>query len=377
MVVHVIRSIIHNERSPGFFALVATALALIAANSSFNDLYQSIFNPSIRHLIDEGPMVLFFLVVSLEIKHALVRGDLSRPSQAALPAVAAIGGMLIPALIYLAVNFDQPENYRGWGIPTATDIAFSLAIATLAGKSVSAPLKLFLASLAVIDDLGAVIIIAFFYAGDLNCVWLGLSALGIGGLVVLNRMNAPAWAFGIGLCILWVCLSNSGIHVTLAGVAVGLAFPAKRALKLGWILSVPVNYLVVPLFILANAGVSLAGITPSILTNGLFLGIFLGLFFGKQIGVMAAAWLMVAFSPAKLPEGSNWRTFHGVAVLTGIGFTMSLFIGERAFPGSSDAVEIRMGVLAASFLSAIVGFGLLLLAGKSVKKPEAQTKTKS
>lgn len=375
MVVHVIRSIIHNERSPGLFALAATVLALIAANSPFNDLYQTVFTPSVRHLIDEGPMVLFFLVVSLEIKHALVRGDLSRPSQAALPAVAAIGGMLIPALIYLAVNAGHPENYRGWGIPTATDIAFSLAIATLAGKSVSAPLKLFLASLAVIDDLGAVIIIAFFYAGALSWVWLGLSALAVGGLVVLNRMNAPVWAFGAGLCILWACLSHSGIHVTLAGVAVGLAFPAKRALGLGWILSLPVNYLVVPLFILANAGVSLAGVTSSMLTDGLFLGIFLGLFFGKQIGVMAASWLMVTFSPAKLPEGSNWRTFHGVAVLTGIGFTMSLFIGERAFPGASDAAEIRLGVLAASFLSAIVGLLLLLLAGKSIKKPQPRAKS--
>ena len=309
--------------------------------------------------------------MGLEIKRELLRGELSTFGQAALPTVAAIGGMAVPALIYVAVNWGDPVALRGWAIPSATDIAFAVGVLALLGPRIPTSLKIFLLALAILDDLGAILIIAAFYTADLHWMALLLAGAGILVLVALNMrgVTRPAAYMLAGLFI-WVCVLKSGVHATLAGVAVALAIPLGGARpgepslleSLEESLHPWVAFLVVPLFAFANAGVSLAGITPGKLIEGVPLGIVLGLCIGKPVGIFVASWLAVVSGLAPKPEGASWLQILGVGMLGGIGFTMSLFIGMLAFTDATHAAELRLGVLAGSLISATLGYLLLRMA---------------
>jgi len=313
-------------------------------------------------------MAVFFFLVGLEIKREMLEGELASRAQALLPAGAALGGMLVPALIYAAINMSDPVGLRGWGIPMATDIAFALGILVLLGERVPSSLKIFLTAVAIIDDLGAILVIAFFYTADLSLNMLLAAGCGMLVLLALNRSRVTAIGpyVLVGL-VIWVLVLKSGIHATLAGVITALAVPlsdgrggsplktAEHALH-PW-----VAYLVLPVFAFANAGVSLAGVTLSTLTQAVPLGIASGLVVGKAVGVFGASWLLMRFGGAKLPDQSSWLQFLGVCVLCGVGFTMSLFIGSLAFDGADAAlgVQVKMGVLLGSLVSATVAVLLL------------------
>jgi NhaA family Na+:H+ antiporter len=314
--------------------------------------------------INDGLMAIFFLLVGLEIKREVVEGELSSVRKAALPAIAAAGGMAVPALMYAVLNWGDPQTMRGWAIPTATDIAFAVGVLALMGDRVPASLKIFLLALAILDDLGAIVIIAFFYTDNLSALSLALAAVALGGLIALNRAGVTRRAayvvFGV---FLWVCVLKSGVHATLAGVALALAIPldARDAhgesplRSLEHSLHPWVSYAILPLFAFANAGVSLSGISLASLMEPLPLGIAAGLFVGKQAGVMGAAWIAVRVRAVTLPDGVTWQHFYGTALLTGIGFTMSLFIGTLAFDDPAFANSVRIGVLGGSLLSALAG----------------------
>jgi NhaA family Na+:H+ antiporter len=331
--------------------------------------------------INDGLMVVFFFLVGLEIKREILGGELSTPAQAALPGIAAVGGMVFPALVYFLLNREAPEFLGGWAIPAATDIAFALAVLTLLGNRVPASLKIFLLALAIIDDLGAIIIIAIFYTADLSVVSLALAGVGGIGLLVLNRAGVrritPYVLIGV---FIWVCVLKSGVHATLAGVAVAFFVPYRgagdpeqsplRRAEHG--LHPWVSFGVMPIFAFANAGVSLGDLSLQSLTHSLTLGIALGLFVGKQIGVLLAVLIGVALGLCRRPTGASWLQVYGVALLTGIGFTMSLFIGGLAFPDPALAAEVRLGVLSGSFASAIAGYLLLRLVGGRAQSSAAQ-----
>jgi Na+:H+ antiporter, NhaA family len=323
--------------------------------------------------VNDGLMAVFFMLVGLEVKRAVVEGELSSVSNATLPVIAALGGMTGPALVYLACNWGNAEALRGWAIPTATDIAFALGVLALVPR-VPPSLKIFLLVLAIIDDLGAIIIIAVFYTAELSLIALILAGLGIAALVALNFFGvshrATYMLVGVGI---WVCVLKSGIHATLAGVIVGVAVPlhaadgSSPAHDLEHALHPWVAFGVLPAFAFANAGLGLTDIALSDLLHPIQLGIGLGLFIGKQLGVIASIWVATRVGLATLPQGIDWRHIYGVALLTGTGFTMSLFMGTLAFPAEAYDADVRVAVLFASVTSAICGY--LVLRSASSRRP--------
>ena len=373
-IISFIRDFLDNETAGGNVLMAVAALALIVANSAAGPAYfaileQKYFGLSVLHWINDALMAVFFLLVGLEIKREFVNGELSTWNQRALPAIAALGGMIAPALVYVALNASTPESLSGWAIPAATDIAFALGILALAGNRVPMSLKVFLTALAIMDDLGAVIIIAIFYTAELHLWALAGVAAITAILFAMNRLGikalAPYLILGVGL---WILMHESGVHATLAGVVLALTVPISGGdhsplHKLEHGLHKPVAFLIVPIFGFANAGVSLAGLSMETFTHPVTLGVAAGLFVGKQFGVFGAAWLAVKSKMASMPREATWGQVYGVSLLCGVGFTMSLFIGLLAFPGRTDWVEeVKIGVLTGSILSAIAGLLVLRLA---------------
>jgi NhaA family Na+:H+ antiporter len=393
-----IREFLRHEAAGGIVLLAAAMLAFILTNSPLASLYQQFFelhltlklgdlglDKSLGHWINDGLMAIFFFLVGLEIKRELIEGELSSPRQAASPAIAAIGGMAAPAAVYFLLNAGTPETLDGWAIPAATDIAFAMGVVSLLGTRVPESLKIFLLALAIIDDLGAIIIIAIFYTADLSLLALGLASIGIAILIAMNRLRVRSLAAYVLVGIyVWACVLESGVHATLAGSIVGLCVPlrsppgsaggdehslAKRCIHA---LHPWVAFGIMPAFAFANAGVSLAGLSWATIAAPVTLGVALGLFIGKQVGVMAAVLLARAAGIARLPDGAGWGETYGIAVLTGIGFTMSLFIGGLAFPGTEHIVEMRLGVIGGSILSAVSGLFVLMLATRRRSAQAAQ-----
>jgi NhaA family Na+:H+ antiporter len=384
MVLEALSRLIRHEAAGGFVLMAAAVLALILANSALAGFYNSFLEvPATLQVgmlklskplllwINDGLMAIFFLLIGLEVKREFLEGELSSIRRAALPAIAATGGMVVPALIFVLLNAGDPYALRGWAIPVATDIAFSLGVLALLGSRVSASLKVFLLALAIADDVGAILIIAVAYTDHLSLLPLSLAALALGGLVMLNLLGITRLAGYVLLGLfLWVCVLKSGVHATLAGVALGLVIPLRTTDKyrqsplrhLEHILHPWVTFGIMPLFAFANAGVSLKGFSVDSIVQPLPLGIALGLFLGKQLGVMSFAWAGVRLKLAHLPRETGWLSLYGVACLAGIGFTMSLFIGTLAFPGNQSAAAVRMGVLGGSLLSALLGYAVLRLA---------------
>ncbi|KAB2914792.1 MAG: Na+/H+ antiporter NhaA [Hyphomicrobiaceae bacterium] len=373
----------HHEAAGGLVLLAAAAAALLIDNSPLSWLYGlfldtpvgvrvgplSLEKPLLLW-INDGLMAIFFFLVGLEIKRELVQGELSTFGQATLPAVAAAGGMAVPALIYALINAGNAATLRGWAIPSATDIAFAVGVLALLGNRVPSSLKLFLLALAILDDLGAIVIIALFYTEHLSWLSLALAGAGIALLWALNARGvtrlAPYLLTGV---FIWVCVLKSGVHATLAGVVVALAIPltAKSAdepsllEQLEESLHPWIAFGVLPLFAFANAGVSLHGLSLARLMEPVPLGIAAGLFLGKTAGIFAATLAAIKSGLAPKPEGAGWDQIFGVAVLGGIGFTMSLFIGTLAFADAASAAQVRVGVLAGSLLSAVTGYAVLRL----------------
>jgi NhaA family Na+:H+ antiporter len=365
---------IQSEASGGVLLMGSAALALAVANTFLGDAYKEVLHVRIAgldllHCINDGLMTFFFLLVGLEIKREMVEGQLDTWPRRTLPLIAALGGMLVPAVIFMAVNFPHPENWRGWAIPTATDIAFALGVLALVGSRVPGSLKVFLTSLAIIDDLGAILIIAIFYASDLSIAALAVAAVFAGALYWLNRRGEarllPYVLLGV---LLWIAMLFSGIHATLAGVVLAMMIPidnageSQHSLLHGMerALSPWVAFLVLPIFGFANAGVSIDSTGNMSLLSPLGLGIVGGLFLGKQFGILAAVYLAKKARVAALPQGASWRQIYGVAVLCGIGFTMSLFIGLLAFPAPETEAVLKLSVLVGSLLSALMGALVLL-----------------
>jgi NhaA family Na+:H+ antiporter len=376
MRIRFLHNFINLEVSGGIALGLATILALLLANSPLHSNYQGLlsFNVplgpihfSFLHLINDGLMTIFFFLVSLEIKRELIQGELNTRAKALLPTFAAIGGMLIPALFYLLINQGHPMLTSGWAIPMATDIAFSLGVLSLLGKQIPASLKFFLMALAIIDDLGAIIVIAIFYTQQTGWLYLSAALLVLIGLITLNYYQIerffPYALFGL---VLWLLILNSGIHATIAGVLFGFSIPITTRKN-----SVPllhrlihqlhpwIAYGILPLFAFANAGLSFSGIHLQTFLHPLPLGIIIGLFFGKQLGIFGASWLAVKTRLAQLPYQVNWRHIYGTALICGIGFTMSLFIATLAFTDNELTSLVRLGVLAGSTLSGIAGYTLL------------------
>ena len=374
------------EAASGLVLLLAAIVALVLSNTNFSDLYFKILNThlligtesfgldlSILHWINDALMAIFFFIVTLEIKREFIQGELSKPKQALLPIIGAVGGMAVPALIYIIINFETGYTLKGWAIPSATDIAFSIGVLSLLGSRVPVSLKVFLVALAIIDDLGAIIIIAFFYSSELQYTYLFLMFVTFVILLLLNKFNVNKFTpfFFIGI-LLWYFTHGSGIHSTISGVLLATTIPHRRnekdyslLLKLEHLLSPYVAFGIMPLFALANAGVVLKGMSFSSLLAPVPLGILCGLFFGKQIGVFLFSFISVKLKFAEMPSNSNWVKFYGVGVLTGIGFTMSLFVGNLAFVDYASEMDgVKIGVLSGSFLSAVIGYFMLLMATK-------------
>ena len=371
------------EAASGLILLFSAIIALIISNSElstlyFNTLEKYIFiginnfglKLTIIHWINDALMAIFFFFVTLEIKREFLQGELSNIKQAMLPIIAAIGGMLVPALIYIFINLGDKETLNGWAIPSATDIAFSLGVLSLLGKRVPLSLKVFLTALAIIDDLGAIVIIALFYSGDLSIKYLSLMLLAFIILLIINKYNIkkflPYLVVGI---FLWDFTHNSGIHATIAGVLLAMTIPHRKnekdfslLIKIEHLISPYVAFGIMPLFAFANAGVSLEGITLSSLLDKVPLGIVLGLFVGKQLGVFIFSYISIKLKIAQMPNNSNWYNFYGVGILTGIGFTMSLFVGNLAFVENMQYMDgVKIGVLTGSLLSTLIGYFLILL----------------
>ena len=371
------------EAASGLILLISAIIALIISNSTYSNIYFDSLNEylfiginnfglklSVLHWINDALMAIFFFFVTLEIKREFIQGELSTIKQAILPIVGAVGGMLVPALIYIYINYETPETLNGWAIPSATDIAFSIGILSLLGSRVPISLKVFLTALAIIDDLGAIIIIAFFYTGDLNIYYLALIIGTFVVLVILNRFGVkkflPYLIVGI---FLWFFTYESGIHATIAGVLLACSIPHRKKdhdfsllTKIEHSISPYVAFGIMPLFAFANAGVSLNGLTFASLLAPVPLGILLGLFIGKQFGVFIFSYISIKAGFAQMPNNANWVAFYGVGVLTGIGFTMSLFVGNLAFSESNQYIDgVKIGVLSGSLLSTIFGYFLLLL----------------
>ena len=376
------------EAASGLVLLFAAIIALLVSNSAFSTIYNEVLNThfllgfknfgiklTVLHWINDVLMAIFFFLVSLEIKREFIQGELSNPKQALLPIIGAVGGMLVPALIYVAINYKDPVTLNGWAIPSATDIAFSLGVLSLLGKRVPLSLKVFLTALAIIDDLGAIIIIAFFYSGQVQFIYLLLMLACMIVLLLFNKFNIrntiPYLIVGL---FLWEFTHQSGIHATISGVLLALTIPHRDnkkthshslLIKLEHAISPYVAFGIMPIFAFANAGVSLQGITFVSLLNPVPLGILCGLFFGKQIGVFLFSYLSIKLKLAAMPNNANWTTLYGVGILTGIGFTMSLFVGNLAFVDSPNHMDgVKIGVLIGSLFSTIFGYMLILLNSK-------------
>ena len=374
------------EAASGLLLLISAVIALFISNSNLSNLYFETLNRylfvginnfgikmSLLHWINDALMAVFFFFVTLEIKREFLQGELSNRKQALLPIIAAIGGMLVPALIYVYINFQTGDTLNGWAIPSATDIAFSLGVLSLLGSRVPISLKVFLTALAIIDDLGAIVIIAFFYSGDLSIKYLSLLLITFIALIILNKFNIkkfiPYLLFGL---ILWFFTHESGIHATISGVLLATVIPHRKKekdfsllTKIEHSISPYVAFGIMPLFALANAGVSLSGMSFDSLLLPVPLGILLGLFIGKQIGVFLFSIISIKLNIAQMPNNANWLNFYGVGVLTGIGFTMSLFVGNLAFVENVQYISgVKIGVLAGSLLSTVFGYVLLLVATK-------------
>jgi Na+:H+ antiporter, NhaA family len=390
-----LRGLLRGEALGGLVLMAAAALALVVANSSlapayFGALHAHLGPLSVLHWINDGLMAVFFLLVGLEIKRELLDGQLSTWPRRALPGIGAAGGMAVPALIYAAFNWGDPATLRGWAIPSATDIAFALGVLALLGPRVPASLKVFLTALAIIDDLGAVAIIAVFYAGDLSALDLGLAAAAVAVLTALNRFGVvrllPYLLLG---AVLWFFVLRSGVHATVAGVALAFTIPLhhtpgrsddmagsplhrlEHGLH-GW-----VAFGVIPVFGFANAGVSFAGLTADALGDHLTLGVALGLLVGKLVGVFGSAALTIRLGLADLPMGASWPQLAGVSLLCGIGFTMSLFIGMLAFAGDpalQDAAKI--GILGGSLLAGVTGWAVLRVAPREAPAPASRARAR-
>jgi NhaA family Na+:H+ antiporter len=374
------------EAASGLILLIAAIIALVISNSHFSDLYFSTLKQylfiginefglklSVHHWINDLLMAVFFFFVTLEIKREFIQGELSNLKKAMLPIIAAVGGMVVPALFYIAINFENSETLNGWAIPSATDIAFSLGILSLLGSRVPISLKIFLTALAIIDDLGAILIIAFFYSGDLSVSYLSLILISYIFLLILNKLGVkkfiPFLLVGI---FMWFFTYKSGIHATIAGVLLATTIPHRikdkdfsLLIKIEHAISPYVAFMIMPLFAFANAGVSLEGLTLSSMMMPVPLGIVLGLFVGKQLGVMLFSFFAVKFGIAQMPDNSNWFSLYGVSILTGIGFTMSLFVGNLAFIENTQYTDgVKIGVLAGSLLSTVFGYFTLSIATK-------------
>ena len=374
------------EAASGLILLIAAIIALIISNSNLSELYFHSLEKylfigindfglklSVHHWINDALMAIFFFFVTLEIKREFIQGELSNIKQALLPIIAAVGGMVVPALFYIFINWGNSETMTGWAIPSATDIAFSLGILSLLGSRVPISLKVFLTALAIIDDLGAILIIAFFYSGDLSIPYLSLILISYILLLVLNKFSIKVFVpyLIIGL-FMWFFTYKSGIHATIAGVLLASTIPHRikekdfsLLVKLEHAISPYVAFLIMPLFAFANAGVNLEGLTLLSLMAPVPLGILCGLFFGKQIGVLLFSYISIKFKFAEAPSNSNWLSIYGVSILTGIGFTMSLFVGNLAFVDNTQYMDgVKIGVLTGSLLSTIFGYLLLLMSSR-------------
>jgi Na+:H+ antiporter, NhaA family len=386
-----IRRFISSEAAGGLVLMGTAVLALLIANSPFAETYFGILGSyvgglSVLHWINDALMAVFFLMVGLEIKREVITGQLASWPQRILPGIAALGGMAIPAAIYLFLNWGSAETARGWAIPAATDIAFSLGVVALLGSRVPLSLKVFLTALAIIDDLGAVAVIALFYTAEINAAALAGSAGIFALLIAMNRFGVQRLAaYLLPGAALWYLVLLSGVHATVAGVLLALTVPLEVSQRTGdspllrlehgihpW-----VAFLIVPIFGFANAGVSFHGFTPSALLHPVTLGVAAGLFVGKQIGIFGLTLGVIRLGFAQLPDGASLRQLYGVALLCGIGFTMSLFIGLLAFPDSAQLQDaVKIGVIAGSALSAVVGAGVLAL-GRPSPSPSADRRSEN
>lgn len=370
-----IRDFFKMESAGGVLLVIAAAIAMVIANSAMGEGYQAflhtyVFGMSVSHWINDG-LAVFFLLIGLEVKRELLEGALKSRETAIFPAIAAVGGMLAPALIYVAFNFNDPAAIQGWAIPAATDIAFALGIMALLGKRVPVSLKVFLLALAIIDDLGVVVIIALFYSSDLSTIALTIGFIMTGVLFMLNAKHVTKLSiYLVAGLILWIAVLKSGVHATLAGVVIGFAIPLKgnkgehSPLKhLEHALHPYVAFAILPVFAFANAGISLQGVSLAGLTSMLPLGVALGLFLGKPLGIFSFSWVAVKLGVAKLPEGINFKHIFAVSVLCGIGFTMSIFISSLAFGQANEAYDTyaRLGILMGSTTAALLGYSLLRL----------------
>ncbi len=377
-----LKAFIDSEAASALPLLVAATVALALANSPLAGTIDRLLDDKLTIAygpiglskplllwINDGLMAVFFLLVGLEIKREVVEGELSRPSQVALPIAGALGGMVVPGLLYVAFNWGNPVALHGWAIPAATDIAFSLGVLAALGSRVPLSLKVFLTTLAIVDDLGAILIIAVFYTGHLSFAAMAVAGVCIVGLAALNisgvRRLGPYMLIGV---VLWVSVLKSGVHATLSGVVLAMFIPLKSAgepdavrpaIHLEHVLKPWAAWFIMPVFAFANAGLSLAGLSPAILVERVPLGIAAGLFLGKQAGIMLGAGLLILLGVAAMPAGASWRRLYGVAILGGIGFTMSLFIGTLAFAGQSFEAQVKLGVIVGSLLSAVVGYAVL------------------
>lgn len=379
-----------HEAFGGILLMISALAALLIANSAAYPLYQSILDMKLAVTlggdglekplilwINDGLMAIFFFLIGLELKKELLEGKLRNPRDIVLPGAAAIGGMAVPAIIYAAVNWNSPETIAGWAIPAATDIAFALGILALVGSRAPSSLKVFLLTLAILDDLGAIIVIALFYTAELKTNYLIMALAPLAMLIWLNLRGthriAPAVLLG---AIMWVLVLKSGVHATLAGVVTALCIPLKDQYgksplhSLEHALAPYVLYLIVPIFAFANAGVVLAGISITDLFAPVAFGVAAGLVIGKQIGVFGVVWMIVKLGWARLPAGANWMHIYGVACLAGVGFTMSLFIGALSFDSAEQMNQVRLGVLTGSAISGILGYATLMFACRQTTNEE-------
>lgn len=387
-----VREAAKSEAAPGIMLMIAAILAMVCANTDLRKYYDLFLSTPVAISvgdheiakplllwINHGLMTMFFFLVGLELKREMLQGHLRERSQIILPAFGAVGGMAIPALIYVAINWDNPAGLKGWAIPAATDIAFALGILVLHGSRVPTSLKLFLISLAIFDDVGAVIIIAIFYTSNISLLALSIVAACIPVLYLLNHLKVESKTmYGLVGLIMWIATLKSGVHATLSGILLAAFIPmqgyssvtANPLKSFEKDLHSVVNFVILPAFAFANAGISFAGTTIGKIFHDVPMGIAAGLFIGKQLGVFTCCWLAIQLGLAKLPSGVNWRSLYGTAILCGIGFTMSLFIGGLAFEESGEHFNFddRLGIIAGSLISGVVGY--LVLAWSLPKKPK-------
>jgi NhaA family Na+:H+ antiporter len=386
-----IKDLFKHDAAGGVLLVIAALIAMVMANTGLNPFYQGLFetpvavkfgafevNKPFLLWVNDGLMAIFFFLVGLEVKREILDGHLQSRDQVMLPAVGAVAGIAIPAVIYVFFNFEEPTGINGWAIPAATDIAFALGVYSLFGRSLPITLKLFLLSVAIFDDIGAILIIALFYSAELSTTSLVIAGVGLLGLFILNRLGVRSQGLYILIgVVIWAAVLKSGVHATLAGFAMAWFIPLRGKNRSGHAM-LPhlehklhpwVAFLILPIFAFANAGVQVIGATGNLIMP-VVIGVMVGLFVGKQIGIFGACWLAVKAGFAKLPEGVTWGQLYGASILCGIGFTMSLFIGSLAFE-TADPVyldSVKVGVLGGSILSAILGGIIISRSAKSFDK---------